>query len=101
MLYADEHKIVVSLDEIPDSLETWDSATISLLDISSMATLHLVTSKFKEFPQDSAALDSLRDTLDAMDLGPLLGLFLQSFIVQVCSTILSVAIFVIVYGRMV
>ena len=50
---------------------------------------------------DAAALDSLRDTLDAMDLGPLLGLFLQSFIVQVCSTILSVAIFVIVYGRMV
>ena len=50
---------------------------------------------------DAAALDSLRDTLDTMDLGPLLGLFLQSFIVQVCSTILSVAIFVIVYGRMV
>ena len=50
---------------------------------------------------DAAALDSLRDTLDAMELGPLLGLFLQSFIVQVCSTILSVAIFVIVYGRMV
>ncbi|MBO6269313.1 MAG: hypothetical protein J6N19_09270 [Clostridium sp.] len=50
---------------------------------------------------DAAALDSLRDTLEAMDLGPLLGLFLQSFIVQVCSTILSVAIFVIVYGRMV
>ena len=50
---------------------------------------------------DAVALDSLRDTLDAMELGPLLGLFLQSFIVQVCSTILSVAIFVIVYGRMV
>ena len=50
---------------------------------------------------DAAALDSLRDTLDTMDLGPLLGLFLQSFIVQVCSTILSVAILVIVYGRMV
>ena len=50
---------------------------------------------------DAVALDSLRDTLEAMDLGPLLGLFLQSFIVQVCSTILSVAIFVIVYGRMV
>lgn len=59
MLYADEHKIVVSLDEIPDSLETWDSVTIASLDISSMATLHLVTSKFKVFPQDSAALDSL------------------------------------------
>ena len=59
MLYADEHKIVVSLDEIPDSLETWDSVTIASLDISSMATLHLVTSKFRVFPQDSAALDSL------------------------------------------
>ena len=35
-----------------------------------------------------------------MELGALLGLFLQSFIVQICSTILSVAIFVIVYGRM-
>ncbi len=63
MLYADEHKIVVSLDEIPDSLETWDSATISLLDISSMATLHLVDGKFKEFPSDSAALDSLAQEL--------------------------------------
>lgn len=63
MLYADEHKIVVSLDEIPDSLETWDSATISLLDISSMATLHLVDGKFKEFPSDSAAQDSLAQEL--------------------------------------
>lgn len=63
MLYADEHKIVVSLDEIPDSLDTWDSATISLLDISSMATLHLVDGKFKEFPSDSAALDSLAQEL--------------------------------------
>lgn len=63
MLYADEHKIVVSLDEIPDSLETWDSATISLLDISSMATLHLVDGKFKEFPSDSSALDSLAQEL--------------------------------------
>ena len=58
-IYPDEHKIVVSLAEIPDSLETWDSVTVGKLDISSMATLHLVSSKFKEFPQDSAAIDSL------------------------------------------
>lgn len=58
-VYESEHKIVVSLAEIPDSLETWDSVTVENLDISSMATLHLVTSKFKEFPQDSAAIDSL------------------------------------------
>ena len=35
-----------------------------------------------------------------METGGLLGLFLQSFIVQICSVILSVLIFVIVYGRM-
>ncbi|WP_290727023.1 PCMD domain-containing protein [Fibrobacter sp. UBA2449] len=58
-VYPDEHKIMVTLAEIPDSLDTWDSVAIGNLDISSMATLHLVTSKFKEFPQDSAALDSL------------------------------------------
>ena len=58
-VYPDEHKIMVTLAEIPDSLDTWDSVTVDNLDISSMATLHLVTSKFKEFPQDSVTLDSL------------------------------------------
>lgn len=58
-IYPDEHKIIVSLAEIPDSLDTWDSVTIGSLDISSMATFHLVDSKFKEFPSDSAAMDSL------------------------------------------
>ena len=36
-----------------------------------------------------------------MELGPLLGLFLQSLIVQITMSALSVVIFVIVYGRMV
>lgn len=49
---------------------------------------------------DTAALDAIRESLEEMEVGDLLGLFLQSFIVQICSTILSVAIFVIVYGRM-
>ena len=49
---------------------------------------------------DASTLDTIRETLEAMELGPLLGLFLQSFIVQICSSILSVAIFVTVYGRM-
>ena len=49
---------------------------------------------------DAATLETIRESLEAMELGELLGLFLQSFIVQICSTILSVAIFVIVYGRM-
>ena len=50
---------------------------------------------------DAATLDTIRESLEAMEVGELLGLFLQSFIVQICSMILSVAIFVIVYGRMV
>ena len=50
---------------------------------------------------DDSALEDLRDRLEEMDLGPLLGLFLQSFVVQICSMILSVAVFVIVYGRLV
>ena len=58
-IYEGEHKIIVSLAEIPDSLDTWDSVTIGSLDISSMATFHLVDGKFKEFPSDSAAIDSL------------------------------------------
>lgn len=50
---------------------------------------------------DASALETMEKTLNAMELGPLLGLFLQSFIVQVTMSILSVVIFVIVYGRMV
>lgn len=67
MLYADEHKIIVTLNEIPDSLDTWDSVTVSSIDISSMATLHLVDGKFKEFPSDSAALDSLAQEVSYAD----------------------------------
>ena len=50
---------------------------------------------------DASALEAMEETLNAMEIGPLLGLFLQSFIVQVTMSILSVMIFVIVYGRMV
>ena len=50
---------------------------------------------------DAAALEPMEDTLMAMDLGPLLGLFLQSFIVQVTMSALAIVIFVIVYGRMI
>ena len=49
---------------------------------------------------DSAALDSMQATVEAMDLGPMLGLYLQSFIVQTTMWVLGILIFVIVYGRM-
>ncbi len=50
---------------------------------------------------NSAALDSMRATVEAMDLGPMLGLYLQSFIVQTTMWVLGILIFVIVYGRMI
>ena len=50
---------------------------------------------------DANALASMQSTLEAMDLGPLLGLYLQTFIVQVTMMALSAVIFVIVYGRMI
>lgn len=50
---------------------------------------------------DSAVLDSMQATVEAMDLGPMLGLYLQSFIVQTTMWVLGILIFVIVYGRMI
>ena len=50
---------------------------------------------------DASTLEAFEETLMEMDLGPLLGLYLQSFIVQITMSILSILIFVIVYGRMI
>jgi hypothetical protein len=50
---------------------------------------------------DDAALASMQSALEAMELGPLLGLYLQTFVVQVTMLALSAVIFVIVYGRMI
>lgn len=59
VLYSDKHRLVFSLLPPPDSLGTWDSVTVEDIDISHFASLHLVESKFKVFPSDSASLDSL------------------------------------------
>ena len=48
-----------------------------------------------------ATLTAMQATLEGMDLGPLLGLYLQTFVVQFTMLALSAIIFVIVYGRMV
>ena len=48
-----------------------------------------------------ATLTAMQATLEGMDLGPLLELYLQTFVVQVTMLALSAIIFVIVYGRMV
>lgn len=50
---------------------------------------------------DASTIAAMEETLKEMELGPLLGLFLQSFIVQITMQILSIVIFIIVYGRMI
>ena len=50
---------------------------------------------------DSSAIASMQATLEGMELGPLLAVFLQSFVVQFLFNVMSIIIFVIVYGRMI
>lgn len=48
-----------------------------------------------------SAIAAMRTTLEGMDVGPLLGLYLQTFIIQLTMMALSVVIFIIIYGRMI
>ena len=50
---------------------------------------------------DTSVLGTMQSTLEAMDIGVLFGIFLQSFVVQVCLYLLSAIIFVIINARMV
>ena len=50
---------------------------------------------------DAAALEQLEETLNGMELGPLIGLLMQSFVIQFTMSALAIVIFVIVYGRMI
>ena len=46
-------------------------------------------------------LAALETTLEGMDLGPLLGLWLQSSLIGVTMQVMGIIIFVLVYGRMI
>ena len=50
---------------------------------------------------DASTLSNMQSTLEAMGPGPLLAIFLQSFIVQFLMYVLTAIIFVIINGRMV
>ena len=50
---------------------------------------------------DASTIASMQTTIEAMELGPLFAIFLQSFIVQFLMYILSAIIFVIINGRMI
>ena len=50
---------------------------------------------------DQSTLSSMQTTLEAMELGPLFGVLIQSFVVQIGIHVLSIIIFIIINGRMV
>jgi hypothetical protein len=50
---------------------------------------------------DDSTLATMQSTLEAMDLGPLFAVFLQSFVIQFVIQLLAIIIFVIINGRMV
>lgn len=52
-------------------------------------------------PVDGPTLDTMGTTLEEMDIGPLFGIFLQSFAVKFLFEVLSILIWAIVYGRMI
>ena len=49
----------------------------------------------------SNMLANMQATIEGMELGPLLGLWMQSFVVHHTMTALNIFIFVVVYGRMI
>ena len=49
----------------------------------------------------STAIPDMEAQLEAMDLGPLLGLWFQSMVVGLTMNFLSICIFLVVYGRMI
>ena len=50
---------------------------------------------------DASVLADMRADIEALELGPLLGLYLQTFVVQLTTYALSIIIFIIIYGRMI
>ena len=49
----------------------------------------------------NTVIPDLEARLEAMEIGPLFGLWFQSLFVGICTWALSVCIFIVVYGRMV
>lgn len=77
------------------------SITMAIFDVSQ----HVVNEASGLIITDTALsagdLATFRTSLEAMSVGSLLGLYLQSFLVEFCIKIMSICIFVIVYGRMI
>lgn len=75
--------------------------TMAVFDVAQWVVRHSGSIISGSTAIDDSTLLSMQSTLEAMELGPLLGIFMQSLIVQVGIHILSILIFVIINGRMI
>ena len=75
--------------------------TMAVFDVSQQVINSSAGIISSETAIDASALETIQETLMEMDIGPLFGLFVQSFIVQFTMSALSIIIFIIVYGRMI
>ena len=50
---------------------------------------------------DASALSGMQDTLEAMEIGPLIGVYMEVLILGIGMKIMSLIVFIIVYGRMI
>lgn len=75
--------------------------TMAVFDVAQWVVTHSGGLIQNSTAVDDSALDHILLTLEGMDLGSLFGIFMQSMVVQMGIHVLSIAIFVIINGRMI
>ncbi len=77
------------------------NAVMAVFDVSQ----HVIQNAAGLISGSTAVTPGMMATLEAelqlMDIGPLIGLWLQSFLIQVVVVAMNIVVFVIVYGRMI
>jgi len=77
------------------------NAVMAVFDVSQ----HVINNAAGLISGNTAVTPDMMATLEAdlqlMDIGPLLGLWLQSFVIQIVVVAINIVVFVIVYGRMI
>ena len=87
--------------QVGTSPANWNAGVFSLIRQLSETVILPIAGLVQGSTDVSAdMLLNLEATLDTMELGPLLGLFMQTMLISVAMPIMSIVIFVITYGRM-
>ena len=108
----DDNKLDIAYKQMRDLLERlcrsqMQNESLQMTDLSARISFVAARTGLSAVEQNRlhtfrlTSLDSLRTELEAMELGPLFGLWLQSFLIQLTMIALNIVIFVIVYGRMI